>query len=59
MFSEYGVPLICIFPYKDRIYNSVLMRENTGQITSLFCNLCKMFREKAINQAKLDKAEKI
>ena len=41
---ECGFSLISIFPYKDRIYNSVLIRENTGQWKPVFLHiLCNGF----------------
>ena len=36
---EYGFSLTCILPYKDRIYNYVLIRENTGQWTPVFSHI--------------------
>ena len=33
---EYGFSLTRILPYKDRIYESVLIRENTGQYSRIF-----------------------
>ena len=33
---EYGFSLTHIFPYKDRTYDSVLMRESTGKRKPVF-----------------------
>ena len=39
---EYGFSLTCIFPYKDRIYDYVLIRGDTGQKKPVFFNiLCR------------------
>ena len=37
--QEYGFPLTRILPYKDRIYDSVLIRENTGQWKPVFLHI--------------------
>ena len=36
---EYGFSLTRIFLYKDRIYNYVLIREDTGQRKPVFWNI--------------------
>ena len=36
---EYGFSLTCILPYKDRIYNYVLIREKTGQWKPVFSHI--------------------
>ena len=36
---EYGFCLNRIFPYKDRIVNSVLIKENTGQRKPVFWHI--------------------
>ena len=36
---EYGFSLTRIFLYKDRIYNFVLIREDTGQRKPVFWNI--------------------
>ena len=38
---EYGFSLTCIFPYKDRIYNSVLIREWTSQTKPLLWHILR------------------
>ena len=41
--QEYGLSLICILPYKNRIYHSVFIRENTGQRKPVFSQiLCRV-----------------
>ena len=35
---EYGFPLNHIFLYKDRIFDYLLIRENTGQRKDVFCH---------------------
>ena len=35
--SEYGFSLTRIFSYKDRVVDTVLIRENTGQRKPIFC----------------------
>ena len=43
---EYEFSLIRILPYKDRIVNSVLIRENTGQWKPAFSHiLCRKCEE--------------
>ena len=36
---EYGFSLTCIFRYKDRIYDYVLIRGDTGQKKPVFWNI--------------------
>ena len=36
---EYGFPLTRIFPYKDKIYDYVFIREDTGQRKPVFWNI--------------------
>ena len=36
---EYGFSLIRILAYKDRIYDSILIRENTGQQNPVFSHI--------------------
>ena len=36
---EYGFSLILILPYKDRIVDSVLIRENMGQSKPVFSHI--------------------
>ena len=36
---EYGFSLTCIFRYKDRIYDDVLIRGDTGQKKPVFWNI--------------------
>ena len=38
---EYGFFLTCISPYKDRIYDYVLTREETGQRKPVYCNILR------------------
>ena len=43
---EYGFLLNCIFPYKDRTVDSVLIRENTGQWKPVFSHiLCSVIKQ--------------
>ena len=35
--TEYSFPLNHIFLYKDRIFDYLLIRENTGQRKDVFC----------------------
>ena len=45
---EYGFSLTRIMPYKDRIYDSALIPENTGQQKPLFSHiLCIDWRWKS------------
>ena len=39
--QEYGFSLTFLFPYKDRIIDSVLMRENTGQGKPAFSHVLR------------------
>ena len=38
---EYGFSLTRILPYKDKIYDSVLVRENTGQWKAVFSHILR------------------
>ena len=38
---EYEFCLICIFPYKDRAYDSAFIRENTGQRKPVFLHILR------------------
>ena len=38
---EYGFSLTRIHPYKDKIYDSVLIQENTGQWKPVFSHILR------------------
>ena len=38
---EYGFSLKCILPYDDRVYDYVLLRENTGQRKPVFSHILR------------------
>ena len=47
--SEYGFSLIRIFPHKDEIVDSVLIREHTDQRNAIFWHiLCSEFLDDAL-----------
>ena len=37
--QKYEFSLTCILPHKDRIYDSVIIRENTGQWKPVFSHI--------------------
>ena len=51
---EHGLPLIRLFPYKDRIYDPVLIREYTGQTKLVFWhNFCSEIRKRFYKNLKI------
>ena len=41
---EYGFSLTCIFPYKDKIFDSFFIQENTGQRKLVIWHIFLRFR---------------
>ena len=55
---EYGFSLNRIFPYKDRIYDYVLIREDTGQRKPVFWNFLRSENLKLRNTSEKTRFER-